>query len=296
MSDVGLLFNGYNFSTDTEENFENVTVTKKDDEGERKIKILKIVFFILCLFLIAELVVYKYVMPSFASPKITVTGNHMYSAEEIGVKLLALDSRSWLDFNVEGAVAILSSEPGIDKAVVEKKFPDKIFVEITERVPVAVTFIVENGVSNPMQIDRNGFLFPVKEGLNADLNVIPIISGLPVEHIAGGLRVPTKFRPLIEQLSSIAELKKNYFASISEICVIDKDFGNYELELIPAQSKVKVLTDRSLNEDALKYMMVVLDVINFLETDVSEIDLRYGSVSCKLKDSINFEIGDIGEQ
>ena len=58
-----------------------------------------------------------------------------------------------------------------------------------------------------------------------------------------------------------------------------KDSGNYELALIPSQSKVKVLTDRALNEDALKYMLVVLDVVNQIGTDVATVDLRYGSVS-----------------
>ena len=55
--------------------------------------------------------------------------------------------------------------------------------------------------------------------------------------------------------------------------------GNYELALYPSQAKVKVLSDRNLNEDALQYMMVVLDVVNSIEPDVSEIDLRYGAVS-----------------
>ena len=53
--------------------------------------------------------------------------------------------------------------------------------------------------------------------------------------------------------------------------------------MIPAQSKVKVLTDRALNEEALKYMMVVLDVVNKIGTEVSEVDLRYGSVAFRTK-------------
>ena len=46
---------------------------------------------------------------------------------------------------------------------------------------------------------------------------------------------------------------------------------------------MRVLTDRALNEDALQYMMVVLDVVNSIEPDVSEIDLRYGSVSYRTR-------------
>ena len=97
------------------------------------------------------------------------------------------------------------------------------------------------------------------------------------------MKIPSKYKTLIEQISNIAATNKSYFASLAEICVIPKEFGNYELALIPAQSKIRVLTDRSLNEDALKYMMVVLDVVNLLDEEVTEVDLRYGSVSCKIK-------------
>ena len=95
-----------------------------------------------------------------------------------------------------------------------------------------------------------------------------------------GMRIPSKYRPLIDQISKISELPQHYFASLSEICVLPKDSGNYELALIPAQSKVKVLTDRALNEDALKYMLVVLDVVTQVGKDnVAAIDMRYGSIS-----------------
>ena len=94
-----------------------------------------------------------------------------------------------------------------------------------------------------------------------------------------GMRIPSKYRPLIDQINKIRSLPQKYFASISEICVLPKESGSYELALIPSQSKIKVLTDRALNEDALKYMIVVLDVVNKFGTDVAEVDLRYGSVS-----------------
>ena len=85
----------------------------------------------------------------------------------------------------------------------------------------------------------------------------------------------------MKNISNIQNLPQKYFAAVSEICVVPKEYGNYELVLIPSSAHVKVLTDRSLNEEALKYMMVVLDVVKQLETDVSEVDLRYGSVSSR---------------
>ncbi len=282
MGNIGVLMN------DAETVVESVSIDRfesaqKDEGGEKKIKIVKAIFGILCFFLVAELVIYKYVMPAFSSPKVTVSGQNRYSAEEIAEKLLPMNSTNWANFNVSEAVAILSSEPGIDNVMVEKKFPDRIYINVVEREPVALTFIVDDGYTNPVQIDRNGVLFPVKDNDEVNSNLIPIISGLPVEHMSGGMRIPSKYRPLIDQIYKISSLGNNYFAGISEICVLPKDTGNYELALIPSQSKIKVLTDRSLNEDALKYMMVVLDVVNKIGADVSEIDLRYGSVSCKIR-------------
>ena len=258
-----------------------LSVEKEEDNNGKKIKIIKIVFCILCFFLVAELVIYKYIVPCFDSPKVTVNGQKIYTGEEIAVKLLPMNSSNWLNFDVEGAVAILSSEPGFEKVTVEKKFPDKIFIDVVEREPVAVTFIDEEGYSNPMQIDKSGVLFPIKNTEILEKGGIPIISGLPVEHMTGGMRISTKYRPLIEQVTKIKTLKQNYFAGLSEICVIPKEIGTYELALIPSQSKIKVLIGRTLNEDSLKYMMVVLDVVNLLDTEVSEVDLRYGSVSCR---------------
>lgn len=253
-------------------------VSEAESSSEKKIKIIKVIFCILCFALICELVIYKYIMPSFSSPKVTVSGQKNYSAEEIARLLLPMNSSNWFDFDVDHAVALLSSEAGIDHVAVEKKFPDKIFVNVTEREPVAVTFVVENGHSAPVQIDRNGVLFPAKNNLAEEVS-LPIVSGLPVEYMTKGMRIPVKYRPLIEEISKISELPQHYFASLSEICVLPKESGNYELALIPSQSKIKVLTDRALNEDALKYMMVVLDVVKQIGSEVSEVDLRYGSVS-----------------
>ncbi|MCQ2588254.1 MAG: FtsQ-type POTRA domain-containing protein [Treponema sp.] len=281
MSDIGLMVDN-DFDYDEDFSYESMHHEKKTDSGDKKIKILKIVFFILCLLLAGELVVYKYVMPLFASPKVTVSGNKMFTADEIAMKLIPMNSSTWLDFNVDEAVSILSSEPSIESVVIEKKFPDKIYIEITERKPVAVTFIVENDTTYPVEIDKSGAIFTDRNGSAFANNKLPIISGIPVEYMAGGRRINSKYRPLIEQINRISNLDQNYFASVAEICVIPKDSGNYELALIPAQSKIKVLTDRSLNEEAIKYMMLVLDVVKGLETDVSEIDMRYGSVSFKI--------------
>ena len=123
MSDVSLLV--------AEEYLENDYFLSEDFDGssdskaEKKIKFIKVIFCVLCFALLCELVIYKYIMPSFSSPKVTVTGQKDYTAEEIARLLLPMNSTSWFDFDVEQAVSLLSSEAGIDHVSVEKKFTDK---------------------------------------------------------------------------------------------------------------------------------------------------------------------------
>jgi cell division protein FtsQ len=99
------------------------------------------------------------------------------------------------------------------------------------------------------------------------------------------MRVPSKYRGLLEQISAIGNLSQNYFAAISEIHIVPKESGNYELVLYPIHSRTRILTGRQLTEEALQYMMVALDVVNTLESDVEEIDLRYGSIAYRTRRS-----------
>ena len=290
MSDLSLLVSGdYDYGEEKnslEEFFSDdqlETSQNDDDVADRKIKAVKIIFGILCFLLLSELIVYKYILPSFAVPKVSVTGLQNYTAEDFAEKLMPFSNANWFNFDVEQAAAVISNDAGIDSVTIRKKFPDKIYINVEERAPVAMILLMDNGLSSALNIDKNGVLFPQKNSELSESGFLPIVSGLPIEYMAQGMRIPAKYRPLIEQISKIKQLPQQYFASISEICVLPKDSGSYELALIPSQSKVKVLTDRALNEDALKYMMVVLDILNQLGSEVSEVDLRYGSVSYKTR-------------
>lgn len=288
MSDLSLLVSGdYMDEKDNLEEFfsDDLTETSKNEDSlaDKKIKAVKIIFGILCFLLFSELLVYKYILPSFAVPKVSVTGLQSYTAEDFAEKLMPFSEANWFNFDVDQAAAVISNDAGIDSVTIRKKFPDKIYINVEERIPVAMVFLMDNGLSSALEVDKNGVLFPQKHSELTESSFLPIVSGLPIEYMAQGMRIPAKYRPLIEQISKIKQMPQQYFASISEICVIPKNSGNYELALIPAQSKVKVLTDRALNEDALKYMMIVLDVLNQLGSDVSEVDLRYGSVSYKTR-------------
>lgn len=279
MSDLSIRFEEYDddvFDVSSDDYRGNTSSEKKQDKVVVAVKIILMVL-VLCFGL--EFLIYKFVIPSAKPPYVSVSGQSEYSAAEIVNMLRPMNAKTLYGFDVDAATSIIASAPGIDYVEIYKKFPNKIYINVKEREPVAMTFIERSDRSVPVQIDRNGVIFPDASASYSEKNSVPIVSGLPVEHLSEGMRIPLKYRSLIEQIAEIRSLPQNYFAAISEICVVPKESGNFELVLIPVSSRIRVLTDRTLNEDSLKYMMVVLDVVNSIEPDVSEIDLRYGSVS-----------------
>lgn len=252
------------------------TEKKKTDSKGRALKVL---FVVLLSLLFIEAIIYLFILPCLNSVNVKISGFSNYTEQQIknscGDKLNA----NFLKFNRVQVQSIIASIPGIEDVKVVKRFPDRVFIKITERQPVAFTFINCGERTVPIQIDRNGVLFPVNSQKLPNDGSIPIISGVPVENIPEGMRLPSKYQLLIDQIAKIQSINKKYFAAVSEIHVVPREYGNFELVLIPLKSHLRVLSDRILSEEILQKMMVTLDVVNGLDKDVDVIDLRYGSIS-----------------
>lgn len=268
------------------EDFVTVSGSDKSEKKDKKVFLVKILVFVLAVLLFAELIISMVLVPCFSKPSITVSGLKSASQQEFTELLGSMKTSSWLRFDTQRAASLLSSVPYIDSVDVSKVFPDKVIVSVKERVPVAKTVINNGGRYISVQIDKNGVLFTGNRQKSDTDYEIPLVSGLPVEKFREGMSIPANYRVLLDQIETVRSRSQKYFAAISEIQVVQKEYGNYELVLYPVHKHVRVLTDRSLNEEALKYMMVVLDVVDSIEPDVSEIDLRYGSVSYRTHSSV----------
>lgn len=268
------------------EDFVTVSGSDKSEKKDKKVFLVKILVFVLAVLLFVELIISMVLVPCFSKPSITVSGLKSASQQEFTELLGSMKISSWLRFDTQRAASLLSSVPYIDSVDVSKVFPDRVIVSVKERVPVAKTVINNGGRYISVQIDKNGVLFTGNRQKSDTDYEIPLVSGLPVEKFREGMSIPANYRVLLDQIETVRSRSQKYFAAISEIQVVQKEYGNYELVLYPVHKHVRVLTDRSLNEEALKYMMVVLDVVDSIEPDVSEIDLRYGSVSYRTHSSV----------
>jgi cell division protein FtsQ len=250
---------------------------EKTEKKVNKVNLLKVLFIILGLLILAEILIYTVLMPCLAPVKVTYSGLETFSAQQISNYLEITPKLTWIQFDSAKAASKLAGNAVIENVVIEKHFPDQVLVKIVERKAAVVTLANVNGKTVPVQIDKNGVIFAVDRGMPK--NSVPLVTGFTFDTIVEGMRLNGKLRPLMEQISEIQASNPEYFSVLSEIKVLPKDYGSYELELYPVHSRTKVITDRTLNIESLQYMMVLIDVFNSMNRDTSVIDLRYGSIS-----------------
>jgi len=270
------------------ENFEVYGSPKRKVVSDSKMAAIKIIAAIFAVLLVCELCVYFFVVPCLDKVEISWSGLSSYTKESMNGVIMPCANKKFMNFSTAEAKSLVLSVPGVESVQVTKRFPNKVYINVTERKPVAMTFVSSNGRTVPVEIDKNGVLFNATSGLVNNDSSLPLVSGIPVENIPEGMRIPQKYRALMEQIDKIRNLSQNYFAAISEIHVLPKEYGNYELVLYPIHSRTRILTGRQLSEESLQYMLIALSAVNKIEkkAEVEEIDLRYGSVTYRTKSDI----------
>lgn len=246
--------------------------------------ILKILIAVLVVFLVAEFAFYLLVIPATSTIRLSIQGSARVGYDEVCAITGITGREKWFSFDTVGTAARLASNPLFEQVRVEKQFPDKVVVSVTERVPVAVGFGTMNGKTVPVAIDRNGVVFRV--GTLPEQKNLPILTGIEFDDPHAGMRLHEQLTPLLKQLHELESHNSVLLSSVSEIKIVPKPYGGYDLVIYPVHLPVRVKTDGALNEDALQYMMLVLDVVQDLELDVEEIDIRAGTVAYRVREEV----------
>lgn len=263
---------------------ENTLESRKKKTLTKKYKIIVMLSFLLGFILLGEVIVYFLILPATSDISFKFTGLNNAHAAKMAHEVAERCGLKWFRFDTGLAASIITADGSIESVSVEKRFPDMVMIAVKKRVPVAVSLLNSNGKTIAVEIDKNGIVFNT-DSVDSDKSV-PLISGLMKTTDFEGMRLNSKFRNLIKNITVIQEKNPLYFSAISEIQVLPKSDDNFELALYPIHSKVRVLLDRNLDEQALQYMMVLLDVLNELDSNIIEVDLRYGAVSYKIEPSV----------
>ncbi len=269
MSD-GLVYSSYSkYFEETED------VTK-----DKKTRLLKILVIVLVSVLVMEALLYTLVFPTFAAVEIHFSGLKQISEKTLLQMGGSVQNTSWLKFDSGAYAARLAANNAIESISVEKKFPNIVLVHVQERESVATSLISSNGRTVPVQIDKTGVVFSIEN--RETVPSVPLVTGLALDDSGDGYRISSVTRPLLDRLAFIRDNCPKYLSALSEIHVELRPSGGYDLVLYPIHTPVKVITDRNLDEESLQYMMILLDVIKTMDSDIQEVDMRYGSVVYKV--------------
>jgi cell division protein FtsQ len=186
---------------------------------------------------------------------------------------------SYISVNPRSAEKNLEDIREVESARVVKRFPNSVTISLVPRVAVAVAFDKIDGRQRPVYIDRHGVIFKTGKA-GASSPQVPVISGLPP-----GETLPAIYLPLFNRLDRIRSADPRLLQTISEIRVNRKPFDGFDLVLYPAHSPIRVRLEPNLNEETLRYVMLMLDVFAERNQEIEEIDFRTETASYKLKEA-----------
>ena len=268
---------------------EQVAVGKSN--VSRSDKILKRVLFFLALILIVELIWLFGITPCMPFSRIDMRG--LSNINGINEELVIIHSglspqSSFVNTNTRKIQKALESLYMVESASVKKRFPDSLLIEMSPRTAVAFFVAPANGRLTPVFLDREGVIFSIgaiSDDLKAMVYRLPVISGLVFENLRLGVRLPEMLKPFFYDLERINAYNPDLLAGISEIRIHKKEYDGFELVLYPVHSQVRFRVGAELNEEVLRYMMLVIDVLNDQgAVTEEEIDFRTGTASYKIKE------------
>jgi cell division protein FtsQ len=193
---------------------------------------------------------------------------------------------SFITVNTKAAEQALEAFYLVESARVIKRFPDRLRIYLEPRRAVALSLAAMADRVLPVYFDREGVIFKIgnNEGALTPAN-LPIISGLVFEQPGLGVRLPAAFGPLLADLEKIGTAAPELLGAVSEIRINRKPFDGFDLVLYPLHNPVKVRLENTINEDTLRYVMLMLDVFKSGHSAPEEIDFRSGTASYTIKEA-----------
>jgi len=252
---------------------EKIPVTEKT-ESAGSWKFFRWFIIIASIALAAELIWFLGVTPFKPFARINISGFSYYDQDSLLSYAGITPQSSFIFTNVREMESLISALPQIESARVFKRFPDKLEINLNTRRAAAFAFADAGGLTIPIVFDRQGVIFQIgNTGQDVSTSDFPVISGLAIEQPVLGMRLPARFFPLLEELDSIRINAPELLSAVSEIHIDRKSSEGLDLTLFLLHHKIKVRLS-SLNEELLRYSLLVADVLAVREPEIDLIDFR----------------------
>jgi len=182
---------------------------------------------------------------------------------------------SYFSADVRAMERALMGIPSIQSARVVRHFPDRLQIILEGRRAVAAAFVTVNGRTVPAFFDSQGVIFKIGRGERryAALPQLPVISGFVIENPVPGMRLPAMFGSFFRQLERIGASSPELLGAISEIRINPQPFDGFDLILYPIHRRIRIRVNE-LNEETLRYALLMVDVVSSREPGIAKIDFR----------------------
>jgi cell division protein FtsQ len=243
---------------------------------------LKWIVLVIALALGAELVWLLGVTPFMPFSRIDISGGGGLDREAVFAGGGITPQSSFISLNNRETEKALKALPQVEEARVFKHFPDRLEIILEERRAAALSLANLDGALVPVLYDKQGVIFRVgfDETLNAES--FPVVSGLVIEQPVPGMRLPATLHSFLESLEEIELSSPGLLAAVSEIRINRKSFDGFDLILYPIHNRISVRLSE-LNEDLLRYTLLMVDVLASEGSEVDAIDFRSGIASYTVK-------------
>jgi cell division protein FtsQ len=194
------------------------------------------------------------------------------------------DSSSYMNVDVEKVKAAVESLYQVADAIVAKQYPGSLRIVLKLRKPVAQAIARQGELCVPVLIDRDGVIVCIgSQGIDSidgnSASEIPLVSGLNLKNVVLGQRLPPLYNVLFARLEELETKNPQILVAISEIFINKKEYGGFDLVVYPVYYRLKFRLQSTLDEDTLKYMVLMMDVFEKNKVAAQEIDLRGGTAA-----------------
>jgi len=236
-------------------------------------KILKAFIILAFLVLGGKMIWLMGVTPFRPLSRIDITGYTGISREQVIAVAGITGMSSYFSADVRAMEDALMTIPAIQSARVFRHFPDRLQIVLEGRRAVATALVNIGGRTVPVFFDSHGVIFKIGRSEREVSPLLPVVSGIIIENPFPGMRLPVMFGPLFRQLERIGTASPELLTAISEIRINPKPFDGFNLTLYPVHRRTRVIINE-LNEETLRYTLLMVDVVASREPGIAEIDFR----------------------
>ncbi len=212
--------------------------------------------------------------------QVAITGNHSVPADMVR-RVFARDrGRSLLRIPLEARRETIEQIPWVERAVVRRVLPDRIEVELAERVPVA---FLRQGSSMAL-VDAQGAIFPAPVQGNF---AFPVVTGLAAAMPAAERQ--RRMGMFLEFLAAIEQVRPGSTGMLSEVSLADPEDlratlapprGATKAGLPAAAGQGPVLVHFGSGDFAAKFKIYLDDFAQWEAAvtagEIASVDLRFG--------------------